>query len=98
MAEKKPKLTTDQDICVTLDVLLDICKNGRDVMNSKGEVVNVTATHQDFSALMKWQERRKGARKDAGLEDDGDNIDPIVAGIRGMKGKKQEADDGNAED
>lgn len=79
----------DQDICLTLDRLLDICKDGREVMNSKGEVVTVTATHQDFTALMKWQDRRKAARKDAGLEDDGPKVDPMVAGLRGMNKGQQ---------
>ena len=66
MAKSKAQ-NVDQDICVTLDRLLEICKNGRDVMNSKGDVVNVTATHQDFNMLMKWGERRANMRKDAGL-------------------------------
>lgn len=83
MAKSKAQ-NVDQDICVTLDRLLEICKNGRDVMNSKGDVVNVTATHQDFNMLMKWGERRANMRKDAGLEDDGVRIDPLVSGIRGM--------------
>jgi hypothetical protein len=82
---KKDEMSKEQQGALAMDNLIRICRDGRERMTAKGELVTLPADATDFKALQAWLRERQQIRKDFGLESDSaPKVDPLVSGIRGM--------------